>query len=44
MNFFDSLNFFKHGLVVIADRQANGKGRGGNTWLSPDGIVEDLTI
>jgi len=38
MNFYDSTSFFKHGLLIIADRQANGKGRGGNTWLSPSGI------
>jgi hypothetical protein len=44
MSFFDSMNFFQHGLVIIADRQANGKGRGGNTWLSPSGIISTFYL
>ena len=29
----------KSGLVVIADRQTSGKGRGANKWLSPNGCA-----
>ena len=29
----------KHGLAVIANRQIKGRGRGQNSWLSPEGCA-----
>ena len=31
--------FISHGLAVIADRQINGRGRGQNSWISPEGCA-----
>eukprot|EP01135_Chromosphaera_perkinsii_P002002 Nk52_evm49s215 gene=Nk52_evmTU49s215 len=36
---FKVLNSIPHGLVFTADRQVNGKGRGGNKWISPEGCL-----
>eukprot|EP00889_Picochlorum_renovo_P005432 jgi/Picre1/32462/NNA_007808.t1 len=28
-----------HGTLFVSDRQTGGKGRGGNTWASPEGCL-----
>jgi len=33
------LEKYKSNLIVIADKQTNGKGRRGNSWLSPEGNI-----
>lgn len=38
-DFVDGIALMKHGFTVIADRQTGGKGRAGNTWLSPEGCA-----
>ena len=36
-DFLSGPTFVQHGLAVVADRQTQGRGRGGNVWLSPEG-------
>ena len=36
-DFVNGPNFLHDGIVVIADRQTQGRGRAGNVWLSPPG-------
>jgi len=38
-DFFDGPNFLHDGIVVVADKQTQGRGRAGNIWLSPLGNV-----
>ncbi|KAK7107296.1 biotin--protein ligase-like [Littorina saxatilis] len=42
MSIFEGIQFSipeKLGVIAVAGRQTSGKGRGGNTWLSPEGCA-----